>query len=277
MVTSPCDPRLPRAPGECKRLNKSERMNCCLYSACDEAYLRRYGIAFAMAAAKKGWPLHISAISEGNEQTLYGLLCLISESFRSIHRSNEEMSWSIDQPWRAWRNEQQRRIVLCANRFFTAADYLASSKQSLLIVDVDSFIAKSPRKAPPHDRVGLFLRDKDCNPDEKDWRILGKAVLAGIVHVPQGDIGMQFLLDVQKNIKLVKPLRWYVDQVALYRSYASMEDKSSVFCFDCSYMDWRHGEKPLLWTAKGGLKSQDAFYMAKRRRLMASFVRALSC
>ncbi len=251
-------------------------IHTCLYASCDEVYLRKYGIAFAMAAAKKGWPLHLSAINEGNEQSLKGLLSLIAHAFQLVHKESEAMTWSIDSPWYAWKNDRQRQIVLAANRFFTASKLLRQSSRSLLIVDIDSFVSRSPRYAPPPHKIGLYLRDKNCSPSEADWRAIGKSVLAGIVHVPLGELGNKFLQDVQQSIRS-EGFRWYADQVALFKSYKMLESPASVFEFNETHMGWtRSGCAPLLWTAKGDLKHKDRFYLRKKKQLLRTFVQALT-
>lgn len=228
-----------------------------------------------MAAAKKGWTLHISAINEGNEKTLYGLLTLIAHAFQIVHPKDQVMSWSIDLPWKKWKTAHQRRVILATNRFFTGMEYLKQSNRPLLITDIDGFVSRPPQKAPPSQKIGLFFVDKNCDLDESNWKAAGRSLLAGIVHIPAGELGLEFLLSVQQNMRLMK-IRWYLDQVALLKSYKEIVNPKLIYEFDESHMSWKHGGSlPLLWTAKGGLKDHDLIYLRKRKRLLKVFFNAL--
>ena len=248
-----------------------------LYTACDEVYLRRFGIAFSMAAAKQGWPVHISAIKEDNQEKLIGLLSLIKHSFKKVSRDQVELTWSIDQPWRSWTNEEERRAILASNRFFTAAMHLHELKKPLLIADTDALVTKPPQDAPPADKVGIFVRDAGLDPTNADWIKLGTAVNAGLVNIPDNAAGQAFLNAIKDQIEQ-QNLEWYSDQASIYICYTRAKEKEDIFMLNENHLGWEDNswKRSLLWSAKGSRKEENNTFKKRQKRLLRLFSKALA-
>lgn len=249
---------------------------CRLYSSADETYLRRFGIAFAMAAGQRGWGLHLSAIPEGgNENRLMGLLELMSQAYTVICNNTAAMSWSIDPPWRHWVDDEERRVVLACNRFFSAGAELKRQPGSLLITDVDALVNQPPDAAPNPHGIGIYIRDPACNIEQHDWLRIGTAVNAGLVHIPNNADGNLFLKTVQATIQSM-PLRWYVDQAALLMSHQALTGKIKSYPLNDTHLGWEDNKNCLLWSAKGNRKTSNITYLKRKKRLMNKFGRALA-
>jgi hypothetical protein len=227
-----------------------------IFASCDNVYLKDHGKGFvtSCALAKNNVHLHITNPTEDTIKYLEYL----KNGYQTLNDQNL-FTTSYDTIDVSTYTTKQRKTFYACNRFIVAADVI---KCDVLILDIDCLVMKHVDNLECD--VGLFLREDRV---EKEWKGLAGKTAAGAVYCSIANL--DFLNYVKEFIQSNK-LDWYIDQVALYKSYLNFPDKNYIK-FDNKFMDWTFKPDSIIWTGKGDRKRLNAIYTKKHNDFKRAF------
>lgn len=215
-----------------------------IFASCDSKYFQDFAIPLLYSAKEHGNNLHIHIMNPVYDD-IY-----TAQSLKSKFRF--DFTYSYEE-----RNINMREYYSC-NRFMVAPYFLETADR-MLIIDADCLIME--KLEFPDADLGLYLRDP--LPGTVGWENEGTHVAAGTVLYTKNSI--DFAKDVAISI-YNHELRWFLDQVMLWRSYNKFKDQYKFYQFTEKDMDWQFVEGTKIWTGKGSRKYDNPIYCAEQQK-----------
>ena len=219
-----------------------------IFASCDHVYLKDHGKGFVASCALAKNNLHLH-VTNPNTDT-FKFLDYLKSGYKMLY-ADGNVTTSYDTMDISKYNTKQRRTFYACNRFIVASQVI---KCDVLILDIDCLIMKHVDNLECD--IGLFLREDRV---EKEWKGLAGKTAAGALYCSR--LNLDFL-EHAKDFILNNKLDWYIDQVALYKSYLNFPDKKYTF-FDGKFMDWNFKTDSIIWTGKGDRKRLNVTYTKK--------------
>lgn len=228
-----------------------------LLTSCDSKYLHDHAKEYITSCALSKNNVHLHVTNPSDNDMCYMNILKIGYN---IINPQGIMTLSSDKIDISNLNEEAKRVFFSCNRFIVAP-YIMNG--DVLITDVDCIIMN--HIDPIESDIGLYLRDS--LPGTVGWEKEGTRVAAGAVFCSQSS--KSFLQDVSKII-LENDMRWFIDQVALYRVYQA-HNKLTCTKFDESFMDWEFVMGSKIWTGKGERKHKNEIYVRMKNMIKNRF------
>lgn len=225
-----------------------------IFASCDGKYAQAHGSALCMSAARAGYHTILHVVNATK----------LEQDFLSLMVSRKNLcnlvTVEYGSQWLGAIQPDELRTYYAIDRFLSAANIMRQSPGPLYIVDVDCLIMS--RLDWPVESIGLFFRD--ALPGTTGWEAEGTKIAAGLVYV-NGLSGTTFLERVCDEI-LKRPLRWFVDQVALNIVARDLTGRgAAIHHFTAADLDWEFKSGTKIWTGKGSRKHENATYLAKKK------------
>lgn len=220
----------------------------CLLTSCDSKYLLDHARSFVASAALANNNIHLHIIHPSVDDNIY--LDKLKIAYSTIYPQGIFTSSYDNIDIKRYDKEQRKTFYSC-NRFLVAPTII---KSNCLILDIDSLIIEHINEFTAD--VGLVLRPDN---NYKDWNGLAGKVAAGAVYININHIDF---LDYTKKFIETNELKWFVDQVALLKSYENFPNKK-YHAIDNKFLDWEFKKGTPIWTGKGPSKYQNKTYTDK--------------
>lgn len=205
-----------------------------VFASCDSKYFLEHARAFYNSAKASGYRPIIEVVNPCKKSLA------LAETMEDVFFSD---------------NLKLNGAGLCSRRFHSATEVMERYGPGLLITDIDCYF--NSLIPVPEEFVGLFLRPG--NPEHM-------AVAAGIVWLDGSRDSVEFMNNVSDKIHFM-PSEWYVDQIALVRTYKEWQNKKKFFCFTNKHMDWEFNEGTFMWTGKGPRKHRNIKYVTRKQEM----------
>ncbi len=231
----------------------------CLFAACDSAYFIDHAIPLIYSANAVNNNIHIHIVNPS--PVVVALTKIIDEDCCNIITTFSFHDADIDQF-----TDEQRRVYYSTMRF-VFAPWVMQNNISILIIDTDCYMNKK-FLFDNHlwADVGIYFRDS--LPGTVGWEKEGTRVAAGIVYYKK--TSTVFAQEVA-NFILKNQLAWFIDQVALWRTFDAWQDKLEIFSFNEKDMDWSFNKGSMIWTGKGSLKHTNKKYINRKNQHLLKF------
>lgn len=209
-----------------------------IMASCDSKYFENFAVPLIYSASEHDNNIHIHIINPTEQN--------ISTAETLIKKVKTKFTYTVEN------SENNSREYYSCNRFLIAPSFLTTANK-LLIIDTDCLLMDKIEF--PSADLGLFLRDP--LPGTVGWEYEGTHVAAGTVMYTKNSI--QFAEEVASFIKANKMI-WFLDQVALWKTYCQYKENYSLYKFTEKEMDWNFKEGTKIWTGKGSRKYDNKVY-----------------
>lgn len=231
-------------------------MKLTFFAACDEKYFQEHARAY-VNSVRPTYNCIIRVVNPTNQSSWDSYDAKILESPRLL--TSEDSS------------QENMRVFYSIERFIDLKDMINNigENNGLLITDIDCYVNKTIDTSHFDGKsVGLFLRDP--LPGTVGWEFYGTHVAAGVVFIRCDEVGLEFANRVNNKLFSMGPLRWFIDQVALYSVYCEMKEEKlltdeNFITLDNKFMDWEFKEDTFIWTGKGNRKHTNETYLNKKK------------
>jgi hypothetical protein len=222
-----------------------------LVTACDSAYVGR-AIALIRSAEHFSPGLQVILhLVNPTKTTLAKLKCLQQElNWTKLDLSIDDCT-SIS----SWPEARQITYYACA-RFFALPEILASTENTVIVVDADSLIVNpiTPQIAAGACDVAMWRRDLEVSGHPEHMRVCASVI--AFFHT-SGSMAFASRLRERLGARFdTQTAEWFVDQVELARSIDELSDSVKVANLRGAYKDFDKFKKSsIIWSAKGDRKT----------------------
>ena len=221
-----------------------------IMASCDSKYFNTFGIPLAYSCNEAGNNLHLHVMDP--EPMDYATASLVNNDLDVVLTMSSETG-----------GPKTREYYSC-NRFIVAPHFIRNGVNKLLIIDTDCLMMRYLEF--PNAKLGLFLRDP--LPGTVGWENEGTHVAAGIVYYTRESLTFA---DEVSTILCNNKLVWFIDQVALWRTYQADPLYEDCYVFGPNDMDWEFVNGSNIWTGKGPRKYDNETYCNKQSYYMDMF------
>jgi len=215
-----------------------------LLAACDSVYLKNFAKGFVTSCALAGNNSHIHVTNPTEEDKEY--VNYLNEGYKRLNIINK-MTFSYDYLDISNYTSKEKITFYACNRFIVAPEVV---KGDILILDIDSVIMKYVPNFQYDVMLYFSNNPKHKMYHDKVWGNYAKRVMAGAVYCSYQHIN--YLVKV-KDFILNNRMAWYLDQVALVKTYKTYKDKN-IGRFADEFLDMKFREDSYIWSSKGKSK-----------------------
>lgn len=238
-------------------------------AASDERYFRKHAVGFARSALATGHNVHIVVspppgpeLPQRAKEMERGLVAPFLAGFSATELKRMRVEVVADPRAKVEMEECEAVVFFQSLRFFHLPALLRSYNRPIVVLDIDSLVMK-PISARYDADVGLYLRLGNTK-GRTDFEREGMQVLGAMVYGDPKGVG--FFDEVASYLDS-HPRRYYVDQLALYRTFLANNDARVFDLSQTGLLDWTFQPSATVWTAKGKKKRRNLTYVRERLRL----------
>ncbi len=246
-------------------------MEVTLFAAANLSYFMEHGYAFAKSAVDSDNFVHIIVWKDNKgdwveEQKIF--LKFMTKFYQNIDPKKCSVQLLSHNTIAKFKNSltiiEERAFYACV-RFLMLDDVVRQeyeiNNRNVMVLDIDSIINKKIEISDEYD-LGVFLRHNEVQGTEYEKQ--GMKIAAGMLYVtPRASEFIETL----RTIIAANEIRWFCDQIALFRAYNGNKDMLNVLNFDKQSLDWEFEEDTKIWTGKGKRKTDDPIYTAKKKEI----------
>ena len=238
-----------------------------VFTSCDLLYFYRFAESFVKSASSSG---HEVKIIVTTDDKLYDIKPYIELKTRletidgvSIDIMSNDAYSNLKRQF----NVDDVKSFYASLRFIILYEMLLNvsanrPNRDFVVLDIDSIINKAIQ--PIQNDVGLFFREpKDF---ANEYEKIGMMIAAGIVYVKNSSLGRKFAYNLLEEIYILR-IRWFSDQVALYKNFLRMKNEIKFHAYDQKTLDWDFDDESVIWSAKGERKNTNDKYLKKKAEI----------
>lgn len=242
-----------------------------LFAAANLAYFYEHGYAFAKSAVDSGNYVHIAVWKDNKGdwvQEQKDFVTFLDKFYKSVDPAKcvvQLVPNTIMYKMKAGANIIEERAFFACVRFLLLENMVHNEyeqrRRGVMVLDIDS-IVNQKIEIPDNYDIGVFLRTD--NPQGTPYEMEGMKVAAGMLYVTPRAVDF---MSVLRAYIMANEIRWFCDQIALYRAFNTFKDEMEVLVFNNDQLDWDFNEGTQIWTGKGARKHSDPTYVNRKKEI----------
>lgn len=231
------------------RLPSSSRY---FFAAGDSRYFKFFASALALSAHQHGNPLHLHVINPSEDNLR--VAAAINTNLDGV-----TVSWVADEAESRYEAEDRLAYYACIRIHVLPRLLARPGAIRVYAMDFDSLFNRPCVMGGPKQSLGLFFRDTPSFAKVPGIEKPGMKVLASLWWVDS--VRLDYAQAVADYVA-ARPVRWMVDQEALYALVQEMGLRSiagDLADYRNDMLDWTFSPRGVLWTGKGLRKFRPVF------------------
>lgn len=218
-----------------------------VFAACDSVYFIKFGISFIVSSLLCRHATHIHIVNPTDK---------IKKIVYALNKKNNLFTFSFHNMDFSNFDKESIKTYYACMRFLVIPSLFKIDKDiKLMVLDIDAIIKKT--LIFPNENIGLFLREYN---KEIKFKILASILYVTYKHIDFINATNSIIAHHQKN----NTMKWYIDQIALYKSYKGKIEEKDTYIFTQKYCGWDSENGEYIWTAKGNRKYEDQLFLKEK-------------